>query len=122
METKRILITGATGNVGFEIIRFLYRINLRSNIFAGVRNLSKAKLIFTDFKELRFAQFDIEDAQTFETSLNGIDTVFLLRPPHISDVEKYIRPLLLKIKEKGIKQILFLSVQGAEKSGFIPHN
>lgn len=45
-----------------------------------------------------------------------------MRPPHISDVEKVFRPLLNSAKENEINKVVFLSVQGAEKSKVIPHN
>lgn len=54
--------------------------------------------------------------------MSGIDTIFLLRPPHLSDIDTYFKPLIFKIKDTNIKQIVFLSVQGAEKSKAIPHN
>lgn len=119
---SNILITGATGNVGFEVIRFLTKIDSSNRIIAGVRNIEKAKIIFKDYQDLAYTQFDFEDFDTFDNALNGIETIFLLRPPHISDIDTYFKPLILKIKEKNIKQIVFLSVQGAEKSQVIPHN
>ncbi|MBU2951707.1 NmrA family NAD(P)-binding protein [Tamlana agarivorans] len=118
---KNILITGATGNVGFEVIRFLTKINSSNHIIAGVRSLSKAKNVFKEFSNIAFTHFDFEDVNTFDDALNGIDSVFLLRPPHISDIETYFKPLILKIKEKHVNQIVFLSVQGVEKSKVIPH-
>jgi uncharacterized protein YbjT (DUF2867 family) len=119
---RQILITGASGNIGTEVIKSLFKQGNNNHIIAGVRNMSKAKQIFTDFKNLDYRDFDFENLQTFDKSLESIDCVFLLRPPHISDVEKYFRPLIQKITDKGIKQIVFLSVQGAEKSKIIPHN
>ncbi|MEI6683526.1 MAG: NmrA family NAD(P)-binding protein [Bacteroidota bacterium] len=119
---KHILITGATGNLGFEVIRFLYQIDTNNRIIAGVRNIDKAKQVFKDFSQLDYAYFDFENPDSFDKSLEDIDIVFLLRPPHIADIETYFRPLIRKIKEKGINQILFLSVQGAEISKVIPHN
>jgi len=119
---KRILITGATGNTGFETIRFLFENNSSNKIIAGVRKISRAKKIFSDFPELNFVEFDFEDENTFENALKNIDTVFLLRPPHISDVKKYFVPLIEKMKEKQVSEVVFLSVQEAEKSTIIPHN
>jgi len=119
---KRILITGATGNIGFEVIRFIYKIGTNNRIIAGVRNIDKAKQVFKEFSQLDFSYFDYEHSSSFEKSLENIDIVFLLRPPQIADIETYFRPLISKIKEKGINQILFLSVQGAEISKVIPHN
>ncbi len=119
---KQILITGATGNIGFEVIRFLYKTGTNNRIIAGVRNIEKAKQMFKDFPPLDFAYFDYENPASFDKSLDYTDIVFLLRPPHIADIETFFRPLMRKIKEKCINQILFLSVQGAEISNVIPHN
>ncbi len=119
---KRILITGATGNIGVEVIRFLYNFGTGNQIIAGVRNIENAKQVFKDFSQLHYVNFDFENPKSFDNSLENIDIVFLLRPPHISDIATHFKPLLIKIKEKGIKQILFLSVQGAEKSSIIPHH
>ena len=119
---KRILITGATGNIGMETIRFLYENNTKNQIIAGVREIGKAKLIFSRYPQLEFVTFDFEHFDTFDKALENVDTIFLLRPPHISDVPTYFHPLIDKIKQKNIHQIVFLSVQGAEKSKIIPHN
>lgn len=119
---KLILITGATGNVGFEVIRFLEKSETPNKIIAGVRNVEKAKSQFAEFSNVDFRHFDFENPATFDDALIEIDTVFLLRPPHISDVEKYFSPLLQKIKKHKVKELVFLSVQGAEKSKIIPHN
>lgn len=119
---SNILITGATGNIGFEVIRFLTKIDSSNRIIAGVRNIEKAKVVFKAYPKLEYVHFDFEDCDTFDNALIGIDRIFLLRPPHISKVDKYFKPLISKIKEKNINEIVFLSVQGAEKSKVIPHN
>lgn len=119
---SNILILGATGNIGIEVIRFLIKNDSQNRIIAGVRNVDKAKTIFKDYPTLDYAHFDYEDSETFDNALMGIDRIFLLRPPHISEIETFFKPLISKIKQKNIKQIVFLSVQGAEKSKIIPHN
>ena len=119
---KRILITGATGNIGMETIRFLYEKDTTNQVIAGVRDIDKAKKIFSKFPQLEFVTFDFEHVDTFENALENIDTIFLLRPPQISDIPTYFQPLIEKIKKKSIQQIVFLSVQGAEISKIIPHN
>jgi uncharacterized protein YbjT (DUF2867 family) len=121
-KMKKILITGATGNVGFEVVRFLEKNETPNAIIAGVRNIERAKKLFKDFPKIDFVNFDFEQPETFDYALKGVDTIFLLRPPHISDIEKYFRPLIQKIKEHKVNEIVFLSVQGAEKSKVIPHN
>ena len=39
---SKILITGATGNIGFELIGFLSKIESPKNIVAGVRDVNKS--------------------------------------------------------------------------------
>ena len=118
----KILITGATGNIGLSVVRYLSKLSPTNQIVVGVRSIEKAKAIFKDYDNIDYTHFDFENPETFGSALSGIDRVFLLRPPHISDVDKYFRPLISEIKKKNINEIVFLSVQGAEKSKVIPHN
>jgi uncharacterized protein YbjT (DUF2867 family) len=119
---KRILITGATGNIGKEVIRYLFQHKTANQIIAGVRNVADAKAMFTEFKELKYVLFDFENTDTFDAALDDIDTIFLLRPPHISNIPTFFQPLVDKLNSHKINEVLFLSVQGAEKSNVIPHN
>lgn len=119
---KHILILGATGNIGMEVIRFLFENKTENKIVAGVRNIEKARNALIQYPQLEYTEFDFKNASTFDKALENIDQIFLLRPPHISDIPTYFRPLIEKIKQKGIHQVVFLSVQGAEKSSVIPHN
>ncbi len=119
---SNILITGATGNIGVEVIRYLYKFETSNRIIAGVRNIDKAKRIFNDCPKLEYVHFDFEDSDTFDNAFKGIERIFLLRPPHISDIDKYFKPLISKIVQHNIREVVFLSVQGVEKSKVIPHN
>jgi len=119
---QRILVTGATGNVGYDVIRFLSRLQVPVQIVAGVRNVENARQVFKDFPALEFVQFDFEQPATFTEALNNIDRVFLLRPPQIAKIKKYFDPLFVQMQKQQVKQVVFLSVQGAEKSKIIPHH
>ncbi|WP_067149886.1 NmrA family NAD(P)-binding protein [Pseudotamlana agarivorans] len=117
-----VLITGATGNIGRELITYLCQSDQQIIVTAAVRSLTNAKQLFAEQQKLKFTTFDFEDQSTFNTAFENIDILFLLRPPHISHIEEYFNPLLKSAQKKGIKKIVFLSVQGAEKSKVIPHN
>ena len=119
---KRILITGATGNVGQAVVQHLSTINSDNKIIIGTHNLTKAKRMFADFSEIEYVHFNFEDPSTFHEALKEIDRMFLLRPPHISNVQKYIAPLTEVMQAKEVNEIVFLSVQGADTSRFIPHS
>ncbi len=119
---NKILITGATGNVGTEVINALCTSDHSLEIIAAVRDVNRAKKKFRHCEKVQFRAFDLERSGMFHSAFKDIDILFLLRPPHISDVDRYFIPLLRSAEECGIRKILFLSVQGAEKFSVIPHN
>lgn len=116
-----ILITGATGNIGIPLINELCRKTSDNKIYAGVRDIDKARIRFKDNACLEYREFDFENPRTFPEALHGIDLIFLLRPPHISNINRVFGPLLSSMKQLGIKKAVLLSVQGAESSDIIPH-
>jgi len=117
----KLLITGATGNVGIEVIRSLQKIEHGLSVYAGVRDLIADKIKLADYN-VNFSRFDFMDPSTYDTALHDCDIIFLLRPPQISAVEKYFRPVIEVCQAKGVQHIVFLSVQGVEKSKIIPHH
>ncbi len=118
---KKVFITGSTGNVGFEVIKFLKKIDSKLEIIAGVWDLEKDNAKLAGYN-ITLRKFDFTDSSTYEPALNDCEILFLLRPPQISEVEKYFNPLIALVKKVGIKHIVFLSVQGVEKSKIIPHH
>lgn len=118
---KNILITGSTGNVGLEVIHFLSQKSNHINIIAGIRQEKEIKNLLVNYPTISCKIFDFKNIATFDGALQNIQTLFLLRPPQIAEVEKYFRPLLVAAKNKGVKEIVFLSVQGVERSSIIPH-
>lgn len=73
-------------------------------------------------EKVEFVEFDFENPKTFDNAVKNIDRVFLLRPPHISDIDRVFKPLIDCFIKNNVNQVVFLSVQGAEKSSIIPHN
>lgn len=118
---KNILITGATGNVGIEVIKSLLKLSLPVNIVAAVRDEVADGNKLKDFN-ISLIKFEVTDPFTFSIAFKTIDVLFLLRPPQISVINKYFIPLLNTAKAAGIKHIVFLSVQGVQKSSIIPHH
>lgn len=119
--SKKVLVTGATGNVGQSVVKYLQG-NKKVSPVLAVRNEERALDIFTDAIDLDFIEFDFEDCQSYSLAFEGADLVFLLRPPHISDVQRYFKPLIDEMVTQHVAGVVFLSVQGAETSRFIPHH
>ena len=118
---KNILITGATGNVGMEVIKALVELKSDFDIYAGIMDLDKDKPALSGF-QLKTTHFDFNDSNTFKSALERCDILFLLRPPQISEVTKVFKPLIETAIQSAVKHIVFLSVQGVEKSKIIPHH
>ncbi len=91
------------------------------DLYAGVRAVNEDKNKFANYT-IQFSQFDFTDFKSYQPALAGCDILFLLRPPQISEVEKYFKPIVDTCKAEGVKHIVFLSVQGVENSKIIPHH
>lgn len=103
------------------VVRFLVNRDSDVQIIAGVRNMEKAKKALKDFPGIGYRYFDLEKPNTLALALEGIDTLFLVRPPSISNISRYFEPLIDSLKINNIKKVVFLSVQGADSSKVIPH-
>jgi len=117
----KVLITGATGNVGIEVLSALKKLDHQLEIYAGARDTVFGNEKLSNFN-IKTVRFDFMNIETFLTALKDFDVLFLLRPPQISDVKKYFVPLIETAKQSSIKHIVFLSVQGVENSKIIPHH
>ena len=107
----KILITGATGNVGVAILN---KLDPQADIYAGVRNLERAKT-HPHLQNYKLCVIDFE--QEIYPQIN-FDAVFLLRPPQLAKpgiFRKYLVTL------KPTTKIVFLSVKGADTKTYLPH-
>jgi uncharacterized protein YbjT (DUF2867 family) len=64
---------------------------------------------------------DVRDRSTWGPALDGVRTMFLLRPPDVSDVRKDLIPLVEQGRERGLEHVVFLSLQGADRNRVVPH-
>ena len=113
----KILITGATGNVGGEIVKICARENVEAA--AAVSDLAKSAGRFASGIKPR--EFDFTRPETFAGAMRDVSKVFLLRPPAISKARRDIFPFLEYCRRARVEQIVFLSLLGAEKLSFTPH-
>lgn len=104
-----ILVTGATGNVGSQVVKQL--VARQVNVLAAVRSPNKAQSLETD--HVSHVEFDIEKPETIEKALQGVDKVFLLTPlvPNMVEVSNN---LVEAAKKSGVKHIVKSSGMGAE--------
>jgi uncharacterized protein YbjT (DUF2867 family) len=65
---------------------------------------------------------NFEDTTTFAAALDGMDSIFLVRPPAISKVGSTLNRLVTEAQKVGVKHIVFSSVVGAESNRLLPHH
>lgn len=119
---ERILITGATGNVGFATLKTLLDLqDPNFELIAAVRDVERAKAELSAVN-CQFVSFEYDEPSSYANALAGVTKILLIRPIQVSDVSKHIFPFLDKAKEVGVKHIVFLSVIGADKNRLFPHH
>lgn len=117
MTKSKILVTGATGNVGHEVVRHL--VYQGASVVATALDAEDATHV-PEGAEIVF--FDFGDTETYPEAFNGVKKLFLMRPPQIADVKRYLFPVVDYVRESGIEQIVFLSLLGVERNPLVPHH
>lgn len=112
-----ILVTGANGNVGREVARAL--VARGEKVRAAVLDVSDARRAPAEVAER--VGFDFEDRDTWPAAFAGVDRLFLMRPPAISDVNRVIRPVIDYAAAHGVGHVVFLSLLGVERNPLVPH-
>jgi len=87
--SKSILVTGATGNVGVQVIKQLSAGG--SPVKAAVMNPQRTHGLPTD---VPIVPFDFGNPDTFPAAFANVHKLFLIRPPQLTNVKKYFQPLL----------------------------
>lgn len=107
-----ILVTGATGKVGQEVVRRLSARN--ASVRALVRDPARSSHIRLPGVEIVVG--DLRQSETLAPALRGVDRVFLLSPPEPDQVELQGN-VIDAAKRAGVRHIVKVSVAGGPDSG-----
>ena len=111
----RILVTGATGTVGSELVKqFTSSPTLLPSSFdikvrGAIHSQNKVEEFRKNNKSVEVAIMDFNEPQTVAEALNSVDKLFWLTLPRPS-VEEAPTNLIREAKKNGIRQIVKLSV------------
>ena len=83
-----ILVTGATGTVGREVVRVLCDSGLAAR--AAVRDPQAARALLGE--GLEYVRFEFGRPATYAAAFANVRAMFLMRPPSITNVRSVIEP------------------------------
>ncbi|QET01486.1 NAD(P)H-binding protein [Cupriavidus pauculus] len=109
-----ILITGATGRVGRQVVGQL--VQRGANVRALVRDPSKGELP----PEVDIVQGDMLDIAALRKAFVGVRTLFLLNAVAGDEFTQAFTVLNIA-RESGVRRIVYLSVMHAERFANVPH-
>ncbi|MBO8171958.1 MAG: SDR family oxidoreductase [Bacillaceae bacterium] len=118
MKKGTTLVTGITGNTGGETARALLAAG--KSVKGAARHIEKASRAFGDH-DIEWVTFDFMNPGTYRAALAGVESIFLVRPPAISEVKRYMFPFIDEARRAGVEKIVFLSLLGVERNPFVPH-
>ena len=113
-----ILVLGSTGNIGSFVVDNLVKKGV--NVKAAVTSIEKGKKFF-EYRNVEVVEFDFLRPDTYRDALDGVNKLFLVRPPQLASPKQDMLPFLKKAKSAGVEHIVFVSLLGVEKNPVVPH-
>jgi uncharacterized protein YbjT (DUF2867 family) len=108
---KAILVIGATGRIGSELVKLLTQNG--ESVRAATRNPSTVSSRFPNTVDV--VEFDYERPQTFAPALVGVEKVFLIVRPGDNHSDKAAMPLIDAAKKAKVQRIVDVTAMGVEQ-------
>lgn len=112
-----ILVTGATGTVGSEVVKQLS--SAGQKVRAAVRSTTRADSS-DKLKGVELVEMDYNKSETLATAFKDADKLFLLTPGS-SKAAEFASNLVTEAKKAGIKHIVKQSLMGADQEVDLDH-
>src|ERR687898_2690882 len=108
---ETILVSGATGTVGSEVVRQLSS-SMDVNIKAAARSVEKIKNLEGD--KVKTVSIDYNKLESLKEALKDVDKLFLLAPA-VPNAHELASNLVNEAKKAGVRYIVKQSVMGADE-------
>ncbi|NWO14854.1 NmrA family NAD(P)-binding protein [Virgibacillus sp.] len=113
----KVLVTGASGNVGKYVVREL--LQMGEHVVAAGTNIEKLNHLFGG--DVEKVILDFQDLKMYQQALHDVDRLFLMRPPHLGKADDLF-PFIDAMKQHDIQFVSFLSLMGIERNTIPPHH
>jgi uncharacterized protein YbjT (DUF2867 family) len=113
----KVLVTGATAEIGQQVIRVLRRWEVP--VRAGVTTTAAADELPSDVDP---AILDVLDPATWRAAVAGCTAMFLGHPASFRDPRRLVQAFIDTARDRGVSQVVYLSVIGAGANHLLPHH
>ena len=110
MKKDLILVVGASGLVGGELIRLLKHQGYRTRATTSKAVASSEELV----------HMDLATGNGINAAFEGVDRAFFLSPPGYADQQAILSPLIQEAKRRGLKKVVLMTAMGANASDETP--
>jgi uncharacterized protein YbjT (DUF2867 family) len=111
-----VLVTGASGNVGALVVAGL----LAAGVSVRAADVDPGRVL-ARFPGVPVVRFDFTDPGTWPAAFEGVEVMFLMRPPQLANIARDMAPALAAARDAGVRHTVLLSLQGAEHNRVVPH-
>jgi uncharacterized protein YbjT (DUF2867 family) len=116
MSTRRkqetVLVTGASGTVGREVVKQFPSAPLNVNIKAAVHSVQNAKKV-SQYERVQTVKIDYNNPESLKAALHDVDKIFLVTP-EVPNAPELVSNLVTEAKKSGIRYIVKLSAMDAD--------
>jgi len=109
MEKDLVLVIGASGTVGSEILNELRSEGYRVRAATSQQPKHKEQV-----------QVNLVTGEGIKAALEGVDRAFFMSPPGHSDQYKILSPLIQEAKRRGLKKVVLMTAMGANANDASP--
>ena len=115
---KKVLISGASGQLGSEVLNFVLQKKGSKNVVAMSRDLSKIEQYKAKGVELRKADYD--DYDSLLKAFEGISKLYFVSGSDVLNREKQHENVVKAAVEAGVEHVVYTSFQRKDESGKSP--
>lgn len=110
MKNELVLVVGASGKVGSEIITQLKKQGFRTRATTSKSVQASSELV----------QVDLATGKGIKEAFEGVDRAFFLSPPGYADQYAMLAPLIQEAKRRGLKKTVLMTAMGANANDATP--
>lgn len=114
MSTETILVTGATGALGSQIVQSLLQKAPQAKVIAGARKQEKAAALVAQGAQFRLLDYD--RPETIEAALKGVTRVVLVSGTDVGRRVPQHKAVIDAAKRAGVKLLGYTSILRATES------